>query len=160
MSTRYYALTPQDAWFFRDGRPYNEEESNQSDVPSIFPPPARTLSGGHRAAHARANGWDGKPGGWPPNATELCGSSPNDLGKLRFTGPFLLKDNQALWPAPRHLLGCVENERWKPVAFLRPGENTCHTDAGEIKLTASADGLQSVTTTITTQPATPRPFVP
>ena len=33
-------------------------------------------------------------------------------------------------------------------------------DAGEIKLTASADGLQSVTTTITTQPATPRPFVP
>jgi beta-galactosidase len=33
-------------------------------------------------------------------------------------------------------------------------------DAGEIKLTASADGLQSVTTTVTTQPATPRPSVP
>ena len=32
--------------------------------------------------------------------------------------------------------------------------------AGEIKLTASADGLQSATTTITTQAATPRPFVP
>jgi hypothetical protein len=33
-------------------------------------------------------------------------------------------------------------------------------NAGEIKLTASADGLTPVTTTITTQPATPRPSVP
>jgi beta-galactosidase len=33
-------------------------------------------------------------------------------------------------------------------------------DAGEIKLTASADGLQSATATITAQPAAPRPSVP
>ncbi len=33
-------------------------------------------------------------------------------------------------------------------------------DAGEIKLTASADGLQSATATVQTQPATQRPFVP
>jgi beta-galactosidase len=33
-------------------------------------------------------------------------------------------------------------------------------DAGEIKLTASADGLQSATATVTTQPCTPKPFVP
>ena len=33
-------------------------------------------------------------------------------------------------------------------------------DAGEIKLTASADGLQAATTTITTQPSTGRPSVP
>ncbi|HEY4414562.1 MAG TPA: beta-galactosidase GalA [Verrucomicrobiae bacterium] len=32
--------------------------------------------------------------------------------------------------------------------------------AGEIKLTASADGLKSATSTITAQPATPRPSVP
>ncbi len=33
-------------------------------------------------------------------------------------------------------------------------------DAGEIKLTASADGLTPATATITTQPSTPRPSVP
>ncbi len=33
-------------------------------------------------------------------------------------------------------------------------------EAGEIKLTAAADGLQPVTTTITAQSAAPRPFVP
>jgi beta-galactosidase len=33
-------------------------------------------------------------------------------------------------------------------------------DAGEIKLTATADGLQSVTTTVQTQPCIPRPFIP
>jgi len=33
-------------------------------------------------------------------------------------------------------------------------------DAGEIKLTASADGLTSATVSVQSQPATPRPFVP
>jgi len=33
-------------------------------------------------------------------------------------------------------------------------------DAGEIKLTASADGLTPATTTVNTQPSAPRPFVP
>jgi beta-galactosidase len=33
-------------------------------------------------------------------------------------------------------------------------------DAGEIKLTATADGLTPATTTVNTQPRTPRPFVP
>jgi beta-galactosidase len=33
-------------------------------------------------------------------------------------------------------------------------------DAGEIKLTATADGLAPATTTVNTQPCTPRPFVP
>jgi beta-galactosidase len=33
-------------------------------------------------------------------------------------------------------------------------------DAGEIKLTATADGLAPATTTVNTQPGTPRPFVP
>ena len=29
-----FALTPLDAWFFRDGRPYEEKEANQADVVS------------------------------------------------------------------------------------------------------------------------------
>jgi len=113
-----FALAPLDAWFFRDGRPYNEKEASQADVASVFPPPARTLSGALRAALARANGWSGS-GRWTPKLNAALGSSPNDLGALQFTGPFLIKGGHALWPLPRHLLGRAQ-ERWELTAFLRP----------------------------------------
>jgi CRISPR-associated protein Cmr3 len=73
MTMHYYTLTPQDAWFFRDGRPYNHGESNQADVESLFPPPARTLTGAVRAALARANGWNGS-GRWTNELNRHFGS--------------------------------------------------------------------------------------
>lgn len=141
-----YALTPQDAWFFRDGRPYNLGESNQSDVVSLFPPPTRTITGAIRAALARQNRWNGKPGQWPPDVTATLGDGPNNLGKLQFTGPFIIyqadKDSpgQALWPLPRHVLGLAEEapeetddkkHRWVPKAFLCPGSKRYFTDVSE-----------------------------
>jgi CRISPR-associated protein Cmr3 len=134
MSTQYFSITPQDAWFFRDGRPYNHAESNQADVESVFPPSARTLTGAVRAALARANGWDGQPRGWPAKVTEAFGSGPNDLGKLQFSGPFLLRDGQSLWPIPRHLLGRSEGGCLIPKAFLRPDTALIETDQGKRNL--------------------------
>lgn len=136
---QYYALTPQDAWFFRDGRPYNHGESNQTDVESRFPPPARTLTGALRAALARASGWNGQPGGWPKDVTEAFGHGPNDLGTLQFNGPFLVRGHgaghgDALWPLPRHLLGRTESGRWVPAAFLRPADRPTETDRGTLHL--------------------------
>ena len=127
-----YALTPFDAWFFRDGRPYNEKEANQADVSSVFPPPARTLSGALRAALARANGWTGW-GSWPDPLNRAFGSGPEELGALQFTGPFLILDGEALWPLPRHLLGGV-GEGWEPRAFLRPADAPTACDAGNLRL--------------------------
>lgn len=129
-----FALTPQDAWFFRDGRPYNHGESNQADVQSIFPPPARTLTGAIRAALARTNGWDGKRGDWSPALTTALGDGPDNLGQLQFTGPFLIKDAQALWPLPRHLLGRIKSGKWTPKAFLRPADRSIETDQGSLRL--------------------------
>lgn len=143
-----YALSPADAWFFRDGRPYNEKESNQADVASLFPPPARTLSGALRAALARANGWSGH-GPWTHALNAAFGSGPDNLGRLQFTCPFLIKDGQPLWPFPRHLLGRAREKSWLPIAFLRPDERTCPTDAGDLNLPVlalpageKADGLK------------------
>lgn len=129
-----YALTPQDAWFFRDGRPYNLGEANQAAVPSAFPPPARTLTGALRAALARVNGWSGR-GRWKTELNQALGSGPDELGELQFMGPFLIKDKAALWPLPRHLLGRVQ-ERWQPVAFLSPDEGAAPypTDKGDVRL--------------------------
>lgn len=149
----YFALTPQDAWFFRDGRPYNHGESNQADVESLFPPPARTLTGALRAALARANGWDGKRGGWPESVTEAFGDGPSNLGQLQFAGPFLIRQTtadqgEALWPLPRHLLGRIESDKWTPKAFLHPAEHLTETDQGRRRLpviprsVADCDGLK------------------
>ena len=149
-----YALTPQDAWFFRDGRPYNLGESNQSDTRSIFPPPARTLTGAMRAALARANNWNGRDR-WSPELESAFGRGPNDLGGLQFVGPFLIKDKKAFWPMPRHVLG-RKQDRWQPVAFLRPDETrkTHLTDAGDQNLpvidlppSEKGDGLKPADTT-------------
>jgi CRISPR-associated protein Cmr3 len=126
------ALTPLDAWFFRDGRPYNEKEANQADVASVFPPPARTLSGALRAALARANGWTGR-GSWPDPLNRAFGSGSEELGSLQFTGPFLILNGEALWPLPRHVLGSV-SESWEPRAFLRPVEAATACDAGNLRL--------------------------
>ena len=60
MSTRTILLTPIDAWFFRDGRPYNQGESGQTDVRSLFPPFAPTVVGTLRAALAVGQGWNGR----------------------------------------------------------------------------------------------------
>jgi len=134
MNPQYLALAPQDTWFFRDGRPYNHGESNQADVESLFPPPARTLTGAVRAALARANGWDGKLRGWSQAVTEAFGNGPNHLGRLQFTGPFILLNGEPLWPVPRHLLGRSQGGVWKPLALLRPDDRETETDRGRCRL--------------------------
>ena len=133
MSGQYFSLTPQDAWFFRDGRPYNHAESNQADVESGFPPPARTLTGAVRAALARASGWDGRSR-WSEELNRDLGSGPNDLGQLQFSGPFLLRDSQPLWPLPRHVLGSSEEGQWTPKAYLRAVDAVIETDQGKLNL--------------------------
>ena len=97
-------FVPLDTWFFRDGTPFTAQSAPQEDVGSLFPPYPPTLVGALRAALARANGWD-EAGRWPPELCEVLGDGPEDLGVLSFAGPFLLRDGQPLFQAPRHLLG-------------------------------------------------------
>ncbi|MEJ5237887.1 type III-B CRISPR module-associated Cmr3 family protein [Limisphaera sp. VF-2] len=137
MSASYYSLSPCDAWFFRDGRPYHHGESNQADVPSVFPPSPRTLSGALRAALARAHGWhDGHR--WPPALNPVLGDGPHHLGTLQFTGPFLIRgigpSARSLWPMPRHLLGSHQKGRWIPRAFLIPDSREIPSDLGSRRL--------------------------
>lgn len=131
---QFYTLTPHDAWFFRDGRPYNESESNQANAGSQFPPSSRTVSGAIRAACARAQGWDGC-GPWNAKLNSVLGNGPKDLGNLQFSGPFLLKDAMPFFPAPLHLVGQQKEQAdteksWKPISFLRPADKSTITDIG------------------------------
>ncbi len=112
-------LHPVDTWFFRDGTPFTAQSAPQDDVKSLFPPHPPTVVGALRAALAHANGWSGA-GPWPPCIQDVLGDGP-DLGGLRFSGPFLLRKKEPLFPLPQHLLGTGGREGWEPAGFLRPG---------------------------------------
>ena len=145
-------LQPVDAWFFRDGRPYNKQESNQVDVESVFPPPPSTLVGSIRAALAREHGWNGDRS-WSADLAKALGDGFEDLGQLSFSGPWLVREGavdhgkseadkaEPVFPAPLHLLGRLQSEgdprrnqpQWAPAALLVPGEEV-HCDLGKVSL--------------------------
>ena len=113
-------LLPVDTWFFRDGTPFTADSAPQENVGSLFPPHPPTVVGALRAALALGRGWSGR-GSWPREICDVLGDGPEDLGMLSLDGPFLLRDEQPLFRAPRHLLGTSDSDGWKPTTFLRPG---------------------------------------
>ena len=135
---QWLKIEPIDAWFFRDGRPSNYGE-DQSDIVSEFPPNARTVVGALRAAIARENGWNGR-GSWDAKLSLVLGNGDN-LGKLSFLGPFLMKDEQLLWPLPQHVVGRFETkhqdrdqsetEHFVPTGLLQPSEELVACDVAE-----------------------------
>jgi CRISPR-associated protein Cmr3 len=136
---RTVLLTPVDAWFFRDGRPYNQGESGQTDAHSLFPPFDPTVVGVIRASLALERGWNGR-GPWDESLHEVLGNGFSDLGQLRFSGPFLKRTDRQhsefLFPMPLHLLGTVSkaNGDWSPATFLRPAGDPTLCDLGEVRL--------------------------
>lgn len=131
-NTKWYKLEPIDAWFFRDGRPSNRDE-DQSDLESLFPPHASTVVGAIRAALARQQGWDGSRD-WDFSIKKILGDGFENLGTLTFTGPFLMKSNEFLFPVPRHLLGLVKENTFTPCTFLKPSDEPILCDLGEVRL--------------------------
>lgn len=122
---KYYRLEALDTLFFGDGSPFNAGETGQMEVKGTFPPSPATVVGTLRAAFARQLGWTG--GNWNESIRAKLGSY-HDLGPLRFTGPYVVKDGQLLFPAPLHLLRSGEHLTW-----LKPGP-ALHTDLGEARL--------------------------
>lgn len=135
--TSWFELEPIDAWFFRASRPSNQGE-DQSDLESLFPPHPPTVVGALRAGLARRQGWNGQ-GAWPNDLKPILGDGFQDLGALKFVGPFLRqKGTEMLYPVPRHVIGHTrdtgEGKVFEPTGLLRPGEEPVNTDAGPIHL--------------------------
>ena len=141
-------LKPVDTWFFRDATPFTALSTPQEQVGSLFPPHPPTVVGAVRAELARLNGWNGA-GRWPAELCEVLGNGPDDLGKLSFAGPFLLRDGRPLFRAPRHLLGAADSNGWRPAALLRPGSPVA-CDLGDAvrlpELPDTASGIEKLKT--------------
>lgn len=125
-------LTPVDTWFFRDGTPITTDTAPQNNPGNLFPPYPTTVVGAVRAALALGAGWDGKKS-WSEEISKILGDGPDNMGRLRLAGPFLLRDGQPLFQMPRHLLGPIVRGKWCPKVMLRPGRKvSC--DLGDVPL--------------------------
>jgi len=157
---RQVVLRSIDAWFFRDGQPYNEGESNQTGVESVFPPSPQTVVGAIRAALARSQGWSGKSRErWNEKLRKTLGDGFEDLGELRFTAPLLARENglgnggltaNPLYPMPLHVVGAFNRNlqdtklTWTPKQLLAPAQTPLMCDQGNVCLPAtSVLGLKS-----------------
>lgn len=91
MSWTTLALRPLDGLFFRDDRPFNQDDEGLAEARSLFPPFPTQLAGGLRAALARVAGWE--RGEWSDELKGRLGDGASDAGQLRFGPPLLLRRN-------------------------------------------------------------------
>ncbi len=114
-------LHPLDTFFFRDGRPYNQDDPGQVEAASLFPPHPPTVAGAVRAAVARAMGWPGAA--WD---TAALGDGVNwqagdeSLGRLRFSGPYILRNDEPIFPAPLNLVARKDEGSADLITYLAP----------------------------------------
>lgn len=125
---RYFHLVPLDTLFFRDGSPFGIGETGQMEVRGVFPPSPTTVAGSLRAAFARQLGWNGDSRSWDASMIERLGEGDN-LAPLRFSGLYLARDGEPLFPAPLHLLR-GDNDH---LSRLKPG-GKLRTDIGVVRL--------------------------
>lgn len=137
MKTQAFRLTPVDTWFFRDGRPF-EMGAIQNDAESLFPPPTRTLVGALRLALARGQGYTPGREKWGKAIAEVLGDGQHALGKLCFSGPYLMLGEDVLYPFPMHVVGEWYEKRdakkFRATRLLAPSENEVLTDLGRVRL--------------------------
>lgn len=128
-------LHPLDTLFFRDGRPYNQDDPGQVEAASLFPPYPPTVVGAVRAAAARALGW-------PDSAWDTAAlgdgvdwqAGDDALGPLRFGGPYLLRQGEPLYPAPLNLAAGKEEGGAEFVTYLAPSGVALDTDIHAARL--------------------------
>ncbi len=130
MSGHDWRFEPLDSWFFRESRPHGTVGG--SELVSLFPPPARTLAGavrtllGDRAsvdwAAFRRGEARSSPGGVDLGA--LLGE-PGGGGQLRFSGPYLERSGERLYPTPAFLI-----ESQGSLGCLVPADEPQHSDLG------------------------------
>lgn len=113
-----------DTCFFRNPSPFNAGEGGYAVAQTAFPPTMFTVQGAIRTSLALEQGWHpGDERRWPE---ELGGS--DDIGKLRFCGPYLCLEDQIYFATPLFLLG-----RGDAFTRLAPGEEV-ECDLGLVRL--------------------------
>ncbi|PIQ31297.1 MAG: type III-B CRISPR module-associated protein Cmr3 [Zetaproteobacteria bacterium CG_4_9_14_3_um_filter_49_83] len=127
---KVWEFKPLDSCFFRGAKPFNSGEGGFLD--SQFPPTAQTLAGVIRAAIGDAKGvdWEKFRSGQQPEIAELIGKESDHAGQLSFTGPYIFKAGERLYPMPLCLLHSEASGGW---TRLIPSQETFKTDMDGMK---------------------------
>jgi CRISPR-associated protein Cmr3 len=147
----HIGLSPVDTLMFRDGRPFNQGDVGGAEAVSVFPPFPSTSTGTVRWILSRVLGFDGRPSTWPK---AMLGDGVNwqdgrtTLGPLSFSPAYLTRDDETLYPLPRHLVSAVNDQstvyrRLVPevaVAGLATDLDTPNAAAGLPRLVVPVDG--------------------
>jgi CRISPR-associated protein Cmr3 len=128
-----FLIRPLDSLFFRDGRPFNQEDEGMADARSVFPPFPQVLTGAFRAAAARGQGWDEtRDKSWKGVAakdreTDIADVLGDGLAlpdDLRFGPPVVVREADTGWerlyPVPLHLAGKRRGEKRFHWSFIAP----------------------------------------
>ncbi|PXF31852.1 hypothetical protein WH50_07680 [Pokkaliibacter plantistimulans] len=138
-----------DSWFFKESRPIEAVGANLAE--SLFPPSASSVIGAIRSSIGEAHqvDWAEYAAGEHPLRGII--GTPDDLGPLQFSGPYLSREGQRLYPMPQSLLWAGSDQtrlipadgatrcdlglvrlpqKAKTLAGARPRENTWITEAG------------------------------
>lgn len=128
---KFWSFDALDSLFFRGAKPFNSGEGGFLD--SQFPPSAQTMAGVIRSAIAEGLGvdWSRFHNGEQPQIAGLIGEQPDDAGKLSFTGPYVFKDGERMYPVPLHLLYSSDSGQW---GRLVPAKAALTTDMGDKRL--------------------------
>jgi CRISPR-associated protein Cmr3 len=131
-----WSFTPLDSCFFREPKPFNASEGGF--LCSQFPPPAQTLAGSFRNTIGELLDVDWKDYRTKPgNPIRKVIGSPDNPHPLSFAGPYILRRQERLYPAPLHLLYTIKNEQTENQKYewtrLQPGEKV-DCDMGDVSL--------------------------
>ena len=135
---KLWQFAPLDTLFFRDGRPFNAGETVWLN--SQFPPSGRTLQGAIRSAIVEHSGMDWtryhaicKSENAEGNTLVKAIGNAQDLGQMQLSGPFLLRDNEWLLPAPLDLFDSKHG-----YGLLAPSARAVECDLGKVRLPQGA----------------------
>lgn len=135
-----------DTLFFKESRPMDSVGGAQ--LQSLFPPPARTLIGAIRTEIGACLhvAWSDYASDAQHSAKAIIGSA-DQLGPLSFVGPYLLRQNQRIYPAPLALMqteasasGAARGKKFaqsgeaKQLLRLQPSDTISQCDLGALRL--------------------------
>lgn len=134
MNTKVWEFNALDTLFFRESRPM--ESVGGSELQSSFPPPARTLVGAVRTSIGEALNTDWRRyASDPQHPLRARIGSPDALGPLAFTGPWLAQAGKRLYAMPLAVLFDAQGKQTR----LQPAASPQHCDLGHVCLPEKAN---------------------
>lgn len=135
IDTQTWVFQALDTLFFRESRPM--ESIGNAELNSLFPPSARTMTGAIRSVLGELHDVDWREYHNQKHdhpLAQLIGYGDDNLGKLAFSGVWIHKNGERLYPAPLNIMRQKGDDEKELLFFITIGKEPVQTDLGNIRL--------------------------